>query len=65
MDLIANFSLFSTIAKDLSLEEIDLLWANDEIKQARGDLRVVPQVIPDIKEAISDAKSKEYVESKV
>jgi hypothetical protein len=40
------------LAKDLTLEEIDLLWADDEFKKTHADLHILHQAIPESMESV-------------
>lgn len=45
-----KLTFLSQKAKGLTLEEIDLLWADDEFKEAHRDLHIINQVTHEIKD---------------
>ncbi len=49
---------FCIIAKDLTLEEIDVLWADEAFRNARSDLRIIHGTVPEVKGGGSVTESK-------
>jgi hypothetical protein len=55
----------SQLAKNLNLEEIDLLWADEDFKKTHADLHILHQAIPGSNErVVIDSREKGVMESK-
>lgn len=56
---------FLLLAKDLTLEEIDLLWADEEFKKSHADLHILHQAVPGSNESVViESKEKDAMVSK-
>jgi hypothetical protein len=55
----------SQLAKNLTLEEIDLLWADDDFKKTHADLHILHQAISGSNERVAiDSREKGLIKSK-